>query len=900
MRFESPWVLVAALPALGLVWWIARRGRVPVPRRQRRMALALRGMAVSALVVALAGPQLILPTDDRAVVFLVDRSDSIGDDARAFQDAYLRDAVDAVEVGSRWSVVVFGGDVRVDRSLAVGHVAPAIRSEVDPSATDVESALRSVAALLPSGGSRRVVVLSDLAQTRGSVLPVIADMAASGIAVDVVSLPSSTTADALVDSVQMPAVARQGDEVTARLRVNSNRAGQAVIEVRPGDGDPIEVPIDLVVGTNEVEVPISAGSSGFLAVTARVVAAFDTRPQNDLATGLTRVLGPPRVAVVEGTPGEGDALARALQAGGMEADLLPAVPGDAGMLLYDGIVLVNVEAPDDDTGETLRSFVEDLGRGLVVVGGDQAYGMGSYEDSVLESLLPVSSNPDDLVRRQPVAEVLVIDTSGSMAACHCDGGSGMDTTGINKTDISRAGAEAAIKALAGTDRVGVLAFSSGFDWVLPLATKPSDSEIVNALSTLTPQGDTEISRALEEALAQLRGAPEQLKHMVLFTDGWDPTDADLLPVARRIAEEGVTLSVLGTGEGPGHTLERMADIGGGRYYPGRDLEAIPEIFVEETLTVARNLINEGRFLPVIAGRSQVTDDLTATPPLLGFVLTKPKGTARVALEVDQGDPLLATWQRGLGRATAWTSDATDRWSAGWVSWGGFVDFWGSVVRDVLPAGRETPPEVEIEGGRLRVVAGFDEVAEGSTATARVRHPDGSTVAAPLSRISEREFSGSLETTGPGAYWVAVTVTDPSGGVRTVSSGAVSSYEPEFAFRAPDPQLAPTIVAQTGGILEPQPAQAWERAPVIGTTSRDTWPWWVASALGAFFVDVALRRLVFSEGDVEEWRQGVAGRRRRERRRVAEVTAARQETPDAAPEVVSDSETLQRLMRRKNR
>jgi uncharacterized membrane protein len=899
VKLASPWMLVIGLPLLAAVWWIARRGRVAVPRSQRKAAIALRLGAVACLVLALAGPQLVLATDDQTVVFLLDRSESIGPDARDAQEAFVADAVAGAPPSARWSVVVFGGDARVDRSLALGDTVPPVLTRVDPAATDIEGALATVRSLVPSAGSRRVVLLSDLAETSGRARVSAQELAIEGIVVDVVVSTSTSRADAMVDSVQLPAVARTGDSIDALIRIRSNQPGDAVVEIQAGADPPFQVPVPLADGVTEVAVPVVAGAAGFLPVTARVTAGFDTRRQNDSATGLTRVLGAPRVAVVEGVTGEGEALARALVAGGMEVDVVGAVPGEAGLLLYDGLVLVNVPAPDDDAGAALAAYVEDLGRGLVVVGGDRAYGMGRYEDSSLESLLPVSSNPDDLVRRQPVAEVLVIDTSGSMSNCHCGPG-GMESSEVNKTDISRAGAAAAIQALADSDRVGVLAFSSGFDWVIPLATKPSDAEITEALGTLTPSGDTEISRALEAALEELRGAPEQLRHMVLFTDGWDPADADLLPTVRAIAAEGVTLSVLGTGEGAGQTLQRMAEIGGGRYYPGEDLSAIPEIFVEETLTVARNLVNEGTFFPVIAARTTAIEGLTEAPPVLGFVLTKAKGTSRVALEIDQGDPLLATWQRGLGRATAWTSDATDRWSAGWVTWDGYVEFWGRVVRDVLPAGRDTPPEVGVEGGRLQISAEFDDLADGATATARVRFPDGSISALPMTRVSGQGFTGSVDTAGPGAYWVSVTTGEPDGGSRTISSGAVSSYEPEFAFRPADPQLGADLAAAGEGVVGPTPAEVWVQAPVVGSTERDIWPWLVAVAMAAFLTDVALRRLVIGEGDAEEWRQGMITPRRRDRRRVESIRRRRQEAPESAPDVVSDSETLQRLMRRKKK
>jgi hypothetical protein len=337
----------------------------------------------------------------------------------------------------------------------------------------------------------------------------------------------------------------------------------------------------------------------------------------------------------------------------------------------------------------------------------------------------------------------------------------------------------------------------------------------------------------------------------------------------------------------------MAEVGGGRYYAGTDLTSVPDIFVEETLTVARNLINEGSFLPTVVGRSEVTETLTESPPLLGYVLTKSKGSAQVLLEIGQSDPLLATWQRGLGRVAAWTSDATSRWSSGWVGWDGYVEFWGGVLRDVLPTGRDTPPDVWVDGSEIHVAVFDDGLADDSAAVARIRNPDGSITTEPLTRATGSSFEGTFPAGAPGAYWVAVTLTDPNGGMKTVSSGTVSSYEPEFAFREPDPTLAADISESTGGRIDPDPSAMWDPAPLRGTAARPLLPWLLTLALVAFLADVALRRLSFTpaESSVPS-----PPRPRRQRGPIdrPEPTAER-----PAP-TVSDSETIQRLMRRKQR
>ena len=896
MTFTNPWWLLTAIPVLGVAWMIARKGGRSVSRRQHRAATWVRLAALFLLISAAAQPIFTRAVDDRSVLFLLDRSASISAEAAAEQEQYLAAALVAARADAQTAVAVFGRDTRLDSAFSSARTPGPVRTLPDDSATDLAGALEAAAALMPSEGSRRIVVITDLVPTTGDARPAIRRLADQGVAVDVVELASARSADALIESVILPAAAREGDVVPITAVVRSNVAGPAQLIVTSAEGLEQVIEVDLVAGRNDVSLDVPATGTGFLPVAVEVRADFDTRPENNRAEGITRLLGPARVAIVEGVAGEAADLARALEAGGMEADLRRSIPSEADLLAFDAVVLVNVAQPGTQDAENLAAFVEELGRGLLVIGGDRAYGLGDYHLTPLEAVLPVSSNPDDLVRRQPVAEVLVIDTSGSMGACHCNMGAASEG-GVVKTDIARAGAELAIEALTDSDRVGVLTFTSGTDWVIPLAPRSTITDPAGSLAGITADGDTEISNALEVALAELAGVPEQLRHIVLFTDGWDPNDANLLPMAREIADQGVTLSVLGTGEGPGTTLQRMAELGGGRFYPGTDLESIPEIFVEETLTVARNLATEGTFFPALRSPSPVTEDLTSSPPLLGYVLTKAKGSASVIMEIGQGDPLLATWQRGLGRATAWTSDATARWLSQWIEWEGYVDFWGAVVRDVLPAGRENPPATFVSAGSLQVNLDVPGAELDATATARVRAPNGEVVVVPMNRTDSDSFGASVPLAEAGAYWVAVTVANPDGSEITSSSGAVSAYEEEFAFREPDPTLGADIVALTGGRLNPEPGAVFDPAPVRGRAEVSIWPWLVVAALALFLIDVALRRLVLSAGDAEAWRDGLTASSTKERRRITRKIEEA-EAAGAPPPVLSDSETLERLMRRK--
>src|SRR5690606_10740635 len=123
----------------------------------------------------------------------------------------------------------------------------------------------------------------------------------------------------------------------------------------------------------------------------------------------------------------------------------------------------------------------------------------------------------------------------------------------------------------------------------------------------------------------------ELKHIILFTDGFT-SELDLGPdfggqfgsqslidEVRKLADEGITVSVVGTGEGAIPALEEVAIAGRGRFYPGRDLNEIPEIFVKEARLASRSYINEGEFYPTVTSTSAAVRNLASSPALLGYV-----------------------------------------------------------------------------------------------------------------------------------------------------------------------------------------------------------------------------------------------------------------------------------------
>ena len=862
MSFSSaPWLL--ALVFIPLIWWISRQGISAVPLRQAKASIWVRTIILIALVLSLAGVSLNLPDRTQATVFVVDVSDSISENVKADAESFVMSAIEAKPVDALAGVVVFGREPRVELSLQSDPQMTQIATDIDPSRTDISRALRLAGALIPQGTKGRIVVLSDGRQNSGEVAEEIARLRRRGIPVD--SMPSGSLMgpDAAALSLKGPGRARVGDELELEANIFSRRAEEAIIRLRRGETVVEERAVSLTAGHQRMSFVQKATESTTLTFTVEVSFPADTVRENNMASASVVVDGPARVLILEGGQSEGDDVAKALAVKGfhvVQRDV-SAFPTAQELAGTDAVVLVDVEAArlSDLQVAVLEGFVSDLGRGMVTIGGESSFSLGGYRDTPLEAMLPLESEIKDPRRRPSIAQVLAVDTSGSMGQCHCAGpnmGGDRLAEGPNKTNISREAAAKAIDALNEDDEVGVLAFNTSSKWIIPLQRVPSSEVVRSGLQKMQASGGTSIPQALKKSVDELQGSKASLKHVILFTDGWT-NQAGLSEAAADMKSKGITLSVVATGEGTGQELRSMAEAGGGRFYAGRNLNEIPEIFMNEVILAARRYVNEGEFFPAITGSSPTTDRLTETPAILGYVATSAKPSAAVTLAIGElEDPLLATWRRGIGVVTSWTSDAKSRWSARWVGWDGFSDFWSNVVRETLPADPTPGYSLDIEptDDGLQIAISSDSfIPEGASSTARVLRPDGTQETVALERSSSTVFSGRAGSSEAGTYLVAGELS--AGGVLLFrdSTGVPLAYPAEYRPGTSDADLLARISKGTKGRIgiaperafDPPPARGYRRVPLAG--------WLLVLAVVLLPVDVALRRVVVTKEDLADLR-----------------------------------------------
>jgi uncharacterized membrane protein len=883
----APLLLLLAPLVVGLIVGLQLLAKGGLGDARARLALLVRSLLVAALAMALAGVAVALPADRLATVFVVDLSESVGTAGRAEALDFVREALEARPDGDVAGVVAFGEDALVERLPAELVDLDRIASTPARGATDIGAALRLAAALFPDATQQRIVLLSDGNDTTGTGQVEAARAGARGIQVTTRTIGLGSADEVLVDRIDVPATARLGEELEVGVDVRSTVAQPAAVRLY-GDGTLVATErTTLDAGVTRVIFRVTPKVAGFHVFRAVVEAARDTFPQNDRADAATLVAGPPRVLVVPGDEDVAAELVKALRTReGEVVTLLPElVPDDPATLSgFDSVILVDVPRLRFTTRqlEALRSATRDFGKGLVMIGGPRSYGAGGYRDTPLEAALPVEMRVRDREKQPDVALVVVIDESGSMAACHCntfERSQAVQLSGVRKVDIGKEAILRAAAALQATDELGVVAFNERASWVVKRSPLGSIADLQGSLGAIEADGQTNIYAGLEEGVKALEEAEATRRHLILLTDGWS-SSGQYDAILARMKAAGITLSTVGAGGGANPFLQQLAARGGGRFYDAINPSSIPDIFLKETQQVAGQQIVEERFFPAVTASSPIIRGLDAGfPALLGYNGTTTKAAATTVLVSGRSDPVLAQWQYGLGRAVAWTSDASGRWARSWVAWDGFTRFFGQLVAWTLPGEEAAGIEARFVPGpggtTLRVESvGLDGTPRDFYATSVVMvDPVLDQRRLDLAQVGPGVYEAPIGELTPGAYALRVTQTLAGAGAVGRTLGLVAPTPAEYRLLGANEPLLAALRDATGGRPIEAAKDAWLHD--LGATVAETplGPWLLVLALLLWPLDVFLRRVQLTRRDVSaagSWIRAIPARRGRVAPRAAPV------------------------------
>lgn len=832
---------------------------VDFTRWQRTISLVCRSLIVTLLVLSLAGLTLLLPTQQEFVLFAIDHSLSVGDESQARIEKYLREAVS--HAGDRrlaWmSFAAEPGSVEAKRPETVvparaGTGSPPASSikvaegtttaDLDPNGTNLAAAIEAAAGAMPPSYVPRIVLITDGNQTSGDALK-----AALRANIPITTIPLSTRPDpeVQVSSVAVPAQVREGEPFHVEVVIDSNHDDEGEVQVFRGAHRVVSERKKLKKGENRFKFQQQITQERLAEYTVRVSGLKqDALLDNNTESGLVFTMGKPRVLIVENDPLQAQHLARALEQEDIQVDIRPAqgMPDSlADLQNYELLVLSNVPATSltQRQMEMARTYVQDLGGGFMMLGGDQSFGLGGYYKTVLEEILPVRSDFEKEKEKPSLGMVLVIDKSGSM--------------GGDKIEMAKEAAKSAAELLGPKDKLGVIAFEGEHYWISELQPASNKGRIIDDISRLEAGGGTNMYPAMEEAYAALNGTSAKLKHVIMLTDGIS-APGDFQGMASTMAAARITVTTVSVGEGADNSLlEEIATLGQGRNYVATDPASLPQIFAKETMTASKSAINEQPFVPQVIRPTQTLADIDfeTAPFLLGFVMTRPKATCEFILSSETGDPLLAWWRYGLGTTVAFTSDAKTRWGAEWLTWPGYGKFWSQVMRHAMRKSDAKGVIVQVAQQDRRATVTLDAIDPSGRFLNQAEteltliDPQLGLKKVPVQQTAPGRYVAEFETPRTGAYHLDLLQKQGGKMLYHQARGLHVGYPDELRLRPTNDALLQEVARVSGGQFNPAAAELFTKTDKIATRPIPLWPYLVLAAAFLFLVDVALRRIDFS-------------------------------------------------------
>ncbi len=860
ITFLHPWQLLLAVPAVALVVFLALRSRSGLDPFRLWLTAGIRLLVVLALVAALAQVQFVRTRDDLAVAFLLDCSQSVPASAQQQAIARINAACKDMKEKEVAALIPFGAEPVMETSfrnkLSLGPVASVLKT----GQTDVASALRLAAAAFPPGTQRRIVLLSDGNENAGNALEEAAQLRAHGIALDVLPLEYAYPNEVVMEGLLVPPEANRDEALEAKIVVQSLRETDATLSFYQNRQLVAKQAVHLQQGKNVLTVPRRLSGdpdqpnrAGFYTFEAYVEAAGDQLPENNRAHAFTLVQGEARVLLIEAGQHADRFLLAALAQEGFAVDSCTPSTLPAGMpeiQAYDAVILSNVAADQlpKDILEGIPSAVRDLGVGLVMIGGENAFGAGGYFQTGLEEVLPVSM---DLTQRKVVP-------NGALAII-------LHTCEIpDAQSWEKPIATAALNTLSPQDWFGELDFGPGADrWGIPLQKVGDKAALKARIQALTPQDMPAFANIFLMAHQGLKPLKASVKHCVLISDG-DPAPPTQAQV-QAMVDDKITVSTVGIGPHGGGEMAELATIakwGHGRFYNVTDAKKLPQIFSKEAQVVRRALLCEETFLPKVRRQSDLMRGVAqALPPLHGYVCTTPKDRAELPIVSHLGDPVLANWRIGLGKSVAFTSDAKNAWGRDWVSWGDYRSFWAQTLRWVMRStarGRyQVQTEVREGKGHVLVDALDPEgrFVNDLHVEGRVSDPSRNGQPLPFSQTGPGRYEATFDARDPGAYYLSFGYRGEKGDQGIVTTGTAVSYSPEFRDLKTDHALLSRLAEAGKGLGEGSGRVLAGLDDVFAhnlpkpKASTDLWPWMLQIAVWGFFGDIVIRRVLVTRRDL---------------------------------------------------
>ena len=817
---KTLWLLVL-LPLL----WLPLRGQSY--RGVVLSATLLRSLATLVVIAALAGlsRQTILSDHTLAVVAAVDASDSISTEGRTWTRTYLDQLREALSAEDELSILSFATDTQL--VLPPGPATEAVLPTSLPrhehaAGTNIGQALERAFALYPEGAEKRLLLVTDGNETTGRARQTVAIARQMGIAIYPVIPPGGRHAEVSLEKFVVPPLTREGSVFNMRMVVRNGHAQpvQSQASIFADDRLLTRQMVILEPGLSVLEIPSQILQRGNYLLRAEIQTDNDTISGNNTQSTSLAVAGKTRSLVI--TDNANTHLARALQLKEVDIEFrrpdgLPTKLTD--LLDYNCLVFDDIsrDAVTKKQMAVIERYVRDFGGGFIMTGGAQTFGTLDYKNSAIERILPVSFQEQrpKKKKRIPIALFLLIDRSNSM-------GYNSRVRGLHdgqKMLYAQKAATAVLAQLQNSDLAGAIAFDSEAYSLAPLGRLSKNRSVLKSrIRRLRYGGGTDFYNALEAAADQLSRSRRSIRHIILLTDGdTNRSPADHYPLIKTIAQRQISITTIriGTDTVNLQLLSYMSEKTNGRFYHVKDASTLPQLLVKDTRRTIRQQDKEDEgpkdIIPHVGVRGQILRGLTQFPALDEYMLTKPKRGANVQLYTDihkEQDPLLATWQYGLGKVVVVPFDPSGAGSGDWIRWERFGKFWSQAVRWAMRNETSLDYRLSVTKRGERTILRVESYDNENGGVLQARFPRGTKSGTlTLMPVAPRLYEATLPARYQGRVPVTIVkrkdgkIVSQKSQTVLVSQDTNESFK-EYRQQQPNRALLHALAAGTGGKLNP--------------------------------------------------------------------------------------------------
>jgi uncharacterized membrane protein len=689
VRFEQPWILLASLPILAILFYLSGKGRTKQARWW--ISYIIRGVIVILLVIILSGASFRMESDRLCRIYLIDNSGSIFLNQMEALDAIQNDAK-KLNPDDLAGLIVFGGNASVEIAPVKATEFKAgirLNSSINKNQTDIEKALHTAMKTFPQGYQKEIILFSDGLETTGKAKEIIPLLGNIGIKVNALPIGAMNINDLAINGFYLPPSTTLNQPINGKIILSGTVAAEASLHIYE-EGKSVKHWDNLKLNpSNPLTLSFELEPSDKAVQEFEAVLKTDDFNEicavNNTARAITIRKDKPAMLYCSGKESSGT-LAQVIKSNGYFRIDEKKTFGN--LNLYDGIIIDNIPLTElkKEELDAIKEFVRE-GGGLLIMGGRKSYAPGGYQGSALEEIAPVWFAPP-----HNIALAVILDRSGSMEE-PITADSNKWTSALNALDET-------LKLLSGKDELEIIIFNDSHETVRTLGKMSDLSDANRRLKQIQPNGSTLILKPIRQSFNSLSGSAAARKHIILISDGASTageTKEDARKLGRELAGAGITISTIATGDSIDEEfLKNITDNGNnGRFYRVSDFLTLSD-FLKNDLSYYRGFYHEGETAIEIAANREWFAGIDALPLLNGYNRTSLKENAEAIIQTaGSREPVFSAWHYGKGTVLSFTSSINKEWAKEWLGWKNLGEFWHVILNRIVSTQEKDKTDISV-------------------------------------------------------------------------------------------------------------------------------------------------------------------------------------------------------------